>query len=75
MQDRPLAVVVSLLAVVSSVRGQEGIPPYQDPAVFDVGKEAPRSTSESFVDREAAVRGDARARTSASMPMDMGSPY
>ncbi len=63
MQDRPLAVVVSLLAVVSSVRGQEGIPPYQDPAVFDVGKEAPRSTSESFVDREAAVRGDARART------------
>jgi len=63
MQVRALAVVLPLVLGAVSIRAQDGVPPYQDPAVFDIGREAPRATRTSFADREAALRGDDAART------------
>ncbi len=54
---------VFVLFAVATAASQEGgkLEPWQDPAVFDIGKEAPRPTSHGFETADLARAGDRRA--------------
>ncbi len=53
---------MTALALAAALAAQPEPPPWRDPGVFGIGREAPRASFTPFADREAALAGGASTR-------------